>query len=174
MDAQVAGYAGEETAICLTVLAVDDISDNLAVLRSVLAAAFPDARVLTAPDAPQGLALAFAEVPSVILASIGLPGIDGLELCRQVHRFGPAELIMLDRDETGLQASDVASSSAYVLVTSIFLGTVAGWFAGWYRDFLRNMQNRNKERAAEREAQARAQRRDNRQEARKGAKRPTG
>lgn len=77
-------------------------------------------------------------------------------------------------DETGLQASDVASSSAYVLVTSIFLGTVAGWFAGWYRDFLRNMQNRNKERAAEREAQARAQRRDNRQEARKGAKRPTG
>ena len=77
-------------------------------------------------------------------------------------------------DETGLQASDVASSSVYVLVTSIFLGTVAGWFAGWYRDFLRNMQERNKQKAVEREAQARAQRRDNRQEARKGAKRPTG
>ena len=77
-------------------------------------------------------------------------------------------------DETGLQASDVASSSVYVLVTSIFLGTVAGWFAGWYRDFLRNMQERNKQKAVEREAQARAQRRDNRQESRKGAKRPTG
>lgn len=77
-------------------------------------------------------------------------------------------------DETGLQASDVASSSAYVLVTSIFLGTVAGWFAGWYRDFLRNMQDRNKQRAIEREAQLKSKRAAERQEARKQAKQATG
>ncbi len=34
----------------------------------------------------------------------GAGGSIGSELCRQVHRFGPAELIMLDRDESGLHA----------------------------------------------------------------------
>jgi FlaA1/EpsC-like NDP-sugar epimerase len=32
----------------------------------------------------------------------GAGGSIGSELCRQIHRFGPSELIMLDRDETGI------------------------------------------------------------------------
>ncbi|MDR1712076.1 MAG: polysaccharide biosynthesis protein [Propionibacteriaceae bacterium] len=40
----------------------------------------------------------------------GAGGSIGVELCRQVHRFGPKELIMLDRDETGLQNAEVAVS----------------------------------------------------------------
>ncbi|HEY5520004.1 MAG TPA: YrzE family protein [Candidatus Limnocylindrales bacterium] len=76
----------------------------------------------------------------------------------------------LGLDQAGVVVSDAASASVFVLVESIFLGTVAGWFAGWYRDFLRGMQDRNKQRAAEREAQARIKRRDDRQEARKSAK----
>jgi FlaA1/EpsC-like NDP-sugar epimerase len=34
----------------------------------------------------------------------GAGGSIGAELCRQIHRFGPAELIMLDRDESALHA----------------------------------------------------------------------
>ncbi|WP_239164022.1 nucleoside-diphosphate sugar epimerase/dehydratase [Actinoplanes palleronii] len=34
----------------------------------------------------------------------GAGGSIGSELCRQIHHFGPAELMMLDRDETSLQA----------------------------------------------------------------------
>lgn len=37
----------------------------------------------------------------------GAGGSIGSELCRQIHRFDPAELIMLDRDETGLQAAEL-------------------------------------------------------------------
>ncbi len=34
----------------------------------------------------------------------GAGGSIGSELCRQIHKFGPAELIMLDRDESALHA----------------------------------------------------------------------
>lgn len=34
----------------------------------------------------------------------GAGGSIGAELCRQIHRFGPGELIMLDRDESSLHA----------------------------------------------------------------------
>jgi FlaA1/EpsC-like NDP-sugar epimerase len=38
----------------------------------------------------------------------GAGGSIGSELCRQLHRFGPAELIMLDRDESALHAVQLA------------------------------------------------------------------
>lgn len=38
----------------------------------------------------------------------GAGGSIGSELCRQIHSFGPAELIMLDHDETGLQGTQLS------------------------------------------------------------------
>ena len=38
----------------------------------------------------------------------GAGGSIGSELCRQLHRFGPAELIMLDRDESALHGIQLA------------------------------------------------------------------
>jgi FlaA1/EpsC-like NDP-sugar epimerase len=38
----------------------------------------------------------------------GAGGSIGSELCRQLHRFGPAELIMLDRDESALHETQLA------------------------------------------------------------------
>lgn len=38
----------------------------------------------------------------------GAGGSIGQELCREIHRFSPSELIMLDRDETALQTVELA------------------------------------------------------------------
>ena len=38
----------------------------------------------------------------------GAGGSIGSELCRQLHKFGPAELIMLDRDESALHAVELS------------------------------------------------------------------
>ncbi len=45
----------------------------------------------------------------------GAGGSIGVELCRQVHRLGPGELIMLDRDESALHAVQLALSGRALL-----------------------------------------------------------
>ncbi|QMU97423.1 polysaccharide biosynthesis protein [Microbacterium esteraromaticum] len=47
----------------------------------------------------------------------GAGGSIGSELCRQLSKFGPAELIMLDRDETGLQAAQLGVAGHGLLHT---------------------------------------------------------
>ncbi len=47
----------------------------------------------------------------------GAGGSIGAELCRQIAAFGPAELIMLDRDETGLQGAQLGISGHGLLDT---------------------------------------------------------
>jgi dTDP-glucose 4,6-dehydratase len=47
----------------------------------------------------------------------GAGGSIGSELCRQLHRFGPAEMVMLDRDESALHAVEL-SITGQALLTS--------------------------------------------------------
>jgi FlaA1/EpsC-like NDP-sugar epimerase len=45
----------------------------------------------------------------------GAGGSIGSELCRQIHRFGPSELLMLDRDESALHAVQLSISGRALL-----------------------------------------------------------
>ncbi|UPL11285.1 polysaccharide biosynthesis protein [Microbacterium sufflavum] len=48
----------------------------------------------------------------------GAGGSIGSELCRQLAKFGPRELIMLDRDETGLQMAQLGTAGHGLLDTN--------------------------------------------------------
>ena len=63
-----------------TILIVDDVADNIQLLRSILA---PCYRIKIATSGEKALALAdCAEPPDLILLDVMMPGIDGYEVCR--------------------------------------------------------------------------------------------
>ena len=68
----------------LKILAIDDNSDNLLVLRAVLSDKLPDAKIITAHNGASGLQMAMNEDPTVILLDIVMPGMDGYEVCKKL------------------------------------------------------------------------------------------
>ena len=68
----------------LKLLAIDDNQDNLITLKAVVRDAFPDAVIATARNGPDGIALARAEDPDVILLDVVMPGMDGYAVCRSL------------------------------------------------------------------------------------------
>jgi two-component system alkaline phosphatase synthesis response regulator PhoP len=52
-------------------------------------------RVLTAGDGPVALALARHERPNLVILDLGLPGMDGLDVCRALRRESDVPVIML-------------------------------------------------------------------------------
>src|SRR3546814_19189584 len=52
----------------------------------------------------------------------GAGGSIGSELCRQLHRFEPAELLMLDRDESALHAVQLSLHGRALDRESVVLG----------------------------------------------------
>lgn len=68
------------------ILAVDTTNDNLTGLKSIINVAFPGAIVYTAIDGTEGIGLAMATNPDVILLDINLSGVDGFEVCKQLKR----------------------------------------------------------------------------------------
>ena len=66
------------------VLAVDDRPDNLTILEALLFESFPVCQVQRALSGQEGLDIAFARTPDVVLLDVLMPGMDGFEVCRQL------------------------------------------------------------------------------------------
>ena len=76
-----------------TVLVVDDEPKILHVVRDYLADA--GFTVTTAIDGTAALAAARAVPPDLVVLDLGLPGLDGLDVARELHRRRPVPIIML-------------------------------------------------------------------------------
>lgn len=68
------------------------------------------ADVLGRPQVHLDEAAVGSEITGRTVLVTGAGGSIGSELCRQIARFAPARLVMLDRDESGLQATDMTIS----------------------------------------------------------------
>jgi CheY-like chemotaxis protein len=82
------------------VLVVDDQADSLELLRTVLEAA--GASVTTAHSGGQAVDLVRSQPPDVLVADIGMPGMDGLQLIRAIRRM-----------EEPLRSTPAAALTAY-------------------------------------------------------------
>jgi two-component system, OmpR family, alkaline phosphatase synthesis response regulator PhoP len=76
-----------------TILVVDDEPKIIDICRDYLAAAGFD--VLTAADGPKGLAMARVHHPDLVVLDLMMPGMDGLDVCRELRREGNIPIIML-------------------------------------------------------------------------------
>lgn len=82
-----------DTAPEARVLVVEDEAKIVELLRLYLER--DGYRVSSAADGPQALRLAEREKPDLVLLDLNLPGIDGLEVCRQLRARGQVPIIML-------------------------------------------------------------------------------
>ncbi|HVA03917.1 MAG TPA: response regulator transcription factor [Acidimicrobiales bacterium] len=81
-----------------TVLAVDDDQALLRVLRIGLSALGHD--VLVASTGEQGVSQAAIGVPDIIVLDLGLPDLDGMEVCRRIRQWSDVPIIVLSADGT--------------------------------------------------------------------------
>jgi two-component system KDP operon response regulator KdpE len=74
-------------------LAIEDEPQVVRFLRASLAS--HGFKLIDAPTGQQGLAAASASVPELILLDLGLPDMDGVEVCRRLREWCAAPIIVL-------------------------------------------------------------------------------
>ncbi len=75
------------------ILVIDDEPQILRALRTILTA--HRYKVSIAQNGEEGLALAAAELPDVIILDLGLPDMDGIQVCEQLRQWTQIPIIIL-------------------------------------------------------------------------------
>lgn len=102
----------------MKILVIDDNEDNLISLKAMINLAFPESKLLLANRGKQGLELAVAENPDVVLLDVLMPEMDGFEVCRELKKNEDTALIpvvfltAMDNDNrTRIQALDTGAEA---------------------------------------------------------------
>jgi CheY-like chemotaxis protein len=67
------------------ILYVEDIPTNRALVEQILSVSRPEIELISANNALEGIAIAKAQAPALILMDIHMPGMDGLEAFKQLQ-----------------------------------------------------------------------------------------
>jgi two-component system KDP operon response regulator KdpE len=100
------------------ILIIDDDSDLLAVCTVGLAALGHDVR--TVETGNEGLAEAAIRAPDVIVLDLGLPDLDGLEVCRRIRTWSSVPIIVLSADGSEDRRVDALDDGADDYMTKPF------------------------------------------------------
>ena len=87
------GLPADRPRAGLHALVVEDEPDLAAIVGDYLRRAGFDVTVLH--DGTQAVASAQQHPPDVVVLDLGLPGLDGIEVCRQLRTFSDAYIVML-------------------------------------------------------------------------------
>jgi DNA-binding response OmpR family regulator len=97
------------------VLAIDDDRSMTDLLATLLGSS--GFEVMTANDGVQGLEMARAEVPDLVLLDLRMPGADGWSICRSLRAFSRVPIIILsalDAPESVANALDAGADDYLV------------------------------------------------------------
>lgn len=75
------------------ILVIDDEPNLVDLLHDYLSR--EGYEVATATDGPKGLEASHTFAPDLVVLDVMLPGMDGVEVCRQIRRFSDAYILML-------------------------------------------------------------------------------
>lgn len=103
-----------------TVLVIDDEVQIRRVLRHALESA--DTRVIDAATAREGLDVAAAERPDLIVVDLGLPDLDGVEVCRDLRGWTTAPILILSARHSDAEKVALLDAGADDYVTKPFSG----------------------------------------------------
>ena len=86
----------------INVLVIEDDLDVFEVVALILKMRWPDATISHSSDGEFGVQLARTEEPDVVILDIGLPGIDGFEVCSRIRAFSYVPIVMLTVRESSV------------------------------------------------------------------------
>ena len=102
----------------LTLLVVDDEPQIRRVVRNALAS--EDTRVLDAASGSDALDLAAAERPDVVVLDLGLPDMQGIEVCRRLRDWSRAPILVLSARHSDTEKVSLLDAGADDYVTKPF------------------------------------------------------
>jgi two-component system KDP operon response regulator KdpE len=100
------------------ILVIDDEAQILRALRTILTA--KQFRVTTASRGEEGLTLAVAQVPDLIILDISLPDMDGVEVCARLREWTQIPIIILSVREGERDKVDALDKGADDYLTKPF------------------------------------------------------
>jgi two-component system KDP operon response regulator KdpE len=102
----------------VTILVIDDEPQIRRVVRNALMT--DDTRVVEAATGRGGIDLAAAERPDLIVLDLGLPDIDGLEVCREIRAWSTTPLVVLSARHSDREKADLLDAGADDYITKPF------------------------------------------------------
>ena len=102
----------------LAVLVIDDEPQIRRVVRNALDGM--DARVLEAGDGRTGIDLAAAERPDLIVLDLGLPDMEGADVCRDIRGWSTAPIVVLSARHSDREKATLLDLGADDYITKPF------------------------------------------------------
>lgn len=104
----------------VTILVIDDDPSIARMLSISAKRRWPEASVLAALSGEQGIAAARDQRPGVVVLDLGLPDVDGLEVCRRIREFSTVPILVLTAQADSSYRERALALSANEFMTKPF------------------------------------------------------